>query len=97
MLKVYKKPCKNCLCSNNRIVSLDRMNEIIEDCKKEQTHFICHKASIKNEQILCHSFYKKYGHFSQLVQIAQRLNMVKFVEVPKGKKLPTHVEMTKGK
>ena len=43
-LKVYKECCKNCLLSKDRIVSEERSKEIINGCKKEQTHFVCHKV-----------------------------------------------------
>jgi len=81
-LKVYKTSCKECLLSKNRIVSSQRAKEIISDCKKKQTHFICHKATIENKEILCKSFYDKFGHFSQMVRIAERLNFVELIEQP---------------
>lgn len=87
MLKVYKTCCKNCLLSPDRIVSPQRAKEIIEGCKKKQTHFICHKASIGGEEVLCKKFYDRFGHVSQMVRIAERLNMVQFVEQTDTEKL----------
>ena len=81
-LKVYKECCKNCLLSKNRIVSPKRAKEIVSNCSKEQTHFICHKT----DDVVCKSFYDKLGFVSQMVRIAQRLNAVEFVEQPKSEK-----------
>jgi hypothetical protein len=37
-LKVFKECCKNCLLSEDKIVSSKRAKEIIKDCAKNQTH-----------------------------------------------------------
>lgn len=93
-LKVYKECCKNCLLSEDRIVSAKRAKEIIKGCSEKQTYFICHKASIKNEDVVCKKFYDTIGYKSQMIRIAQRLNMVEFVEQVDSEKLPTHKEMS---
>lgn len=93
MIKVYKECCKNCLLSKNRIVSPQRAKEIIQGCAKDQTHFICHKASMNDEDIVCRFFYDKFGHVSQMIRIAERLNAVEFVEQPASEKLPSYNEM----
>lgn len=94
-LKVYKECCKNCLLSENRIVSAKRAKDIIKGCAKNQTHFLCHKSTMEGTEIVCHTFFEKLGHVSQMVRIAERLNMVEFVEQPKSEKLITHKEMIK--
>jgi len=96
-MKVYKDCCKNCLLSPDAIVSAKRRKEIIQTCSLEQTHFICHKASMRDEDVCCKNFYDKLGHTSQMVRIAQRLNVVQFVEQPESEKLSTHREMSVGK
>lgn len=93
MMKVYKECCKNCLLSKNSIVSPERRKEIIEGCAREQNHFICHKASMDDQEILCKTFFDKLGHHSQMVRIAQRLDMIEFVDQPEHEKLPTYNEM----
>lgn len=93
MLKVYKNCCKNCLISKDRIVSPARAKQILNDCAKEQNYFVCHKASIEEKEIVCSTFYKTLGYKSQMVRIAQRLNMVEFIEQPDCEKLPTYEEM----
>lgn len=93
-MKVYKECCKNCLLSADAIVSAERRRDIIQECTQEQTHFVCHKASMNDEDVCCKTFYEKLGHTSQLVRIAQRLGVVKFVDQPESEKLPTHSEMS---
>ena len=92
-LKVFKECCKNCLLSDDRIVSAKRAKEIISECAEKQTHFICHKASMSGDEIICSKFYNTLGCESQMVIIAQRLNMIEFVEQEDSEKLPTYKEM----
>jgi len=94
MMKVYKECCKNCLLSKDRIVSVKRVKEIINGCAKDQTHFICHKASLNDEEIVCKTFFDKFGHVSQMVRMSERLNMIEFIEQPQSEKLITHSEMS---
>ena len=81
MFKVCDKPCDQCLFSKNRIVSASRMKQILSDCRKSDTHFICHKATIAGNDICCHGFY--HTQTSNLIRIAQRLRMVEMVNVEK--------------
>lgn len=94
-LKAYKECCKNCLLSPDRIVSPKRSKEIIQDCVKKQTHFQCHKATQEGKDIMCKSFFDKFGFYSQMVRIAERLNMIEYVDQPEAEKLPTYAEMKK--
>lgn len=93
MLKVYKECCKNCLLSPDAIVSPGRVKQIVQYCAKNQTHFQCHKATMNGEDILCKTFFDKLGHKSQMVRIAERLNMIEFVDQPDHDKLLTYKEM----
>ena len=97
MLQIYKECCQNCLLSPNRIVSGKRAKEIINGCVKNQTHFQCHKATLRGEDIMCKSFFDSFGHYSQMVRIAGRLDMLKYVPQPDAEKLPTYEEMKKKK
>lgn len=97
MFKVYKEPCKNCLLSSDRIVSGERMKDIILECKKNQQHFICHKASMNGDDICCKTFYDELGNYSQLIRIAKRINAVEFVEQTDTEKLPTYQDMNKNR
>lgn len=78
-MKVMEKPCDQCLFSKDRIVSAARVREILKECRRDDKHFICHKASIAGEDVCCRTFFDTQG--SQMIRIAQRLNMVKFVQV----------------
>jgi len=92
-LKIFKECCGNCLLSENTIVSPKRVKEIVKDCANNQTHFICHKSSMKDEEVVCKKYYDTLGYKSQLVRIAQRLGAIEFVEQTDLKKLPTYKEM----
>ena len=94
--KVYNRPCKNCLMTKNRIVSPERAQEIITNCARKQTHFVCHKSSTEEEEgegICCKKFYDDIGQTSQMIRIAERLDSIEFVEQPDNERLPTWEEM----
>lgn len=97
MLKVYKDQCKNCLLSKDRIVSPERVKDIIDSCVTNQSFFICHKSSMKKESVMCKKFYDSFGDQSQLVRIAERLGVIEFVEQEDSEKFPTYLEMNEGK
>ena len=77
--KVCEKKCEQCLFSDNRIVSKTRMALIIKDCKKNDEHFICHKATIAGSNVCCRGFFDTQS--TNLMRIAQRLNAVEFVKI----------------
>jgi len=93
MLKVYKECCKNCLLSKDRIVSPKRAKEILKEIAKTKSYFVCHKASMNDQEIVCKTFFDKLGHQSQMIRIAERLNVVQFVELPDSEKLIPHSKM----
>ncbi|QNJ59133.1 hypothetical protein [Vibrio phage vB_ValS_PJ32] len=79
MLKVAKKCCGQCLFTSKRIVSEQRKDSLIRDCVKNDTHFTCHKATIKKEDVVCRGFYE--NHSTNMIRISGRLGMIEFVEV----------------
>lgn len=79
--KVCSGQCDQCLFSENRIVSKNRKNQIIQDCLATNSHFICHKGSLVGEDICCHGFYQSYGSQINLIRVARRLNAVEMVDV----------------
>lgn len=92
--KVYKRPCKNCLLTKNRIVSPERAGEIVSDCVQKQTHFVCHKSSMEGDEgVCCKKFYEEYGGAIQMARIAERLNMIEMVEQPDSERLITWEEI----
>jgi len=74
MFKVKKEKCDQCLFTENRIVSKKRASQIIRDCKKNDTHFICHKSSIDNNEVCCRGSFDSMS--TNLIRIAGRLNMI---------------------
>lgn len=98
MLKVYDKPCKNCLFSDDRIVPEEQVKEIIEGCNnpknnKYHTHFTCHKASFKNEDVCCNIFFKKFKETNEKLQLVVQLNYFQFVPQDNEERLPSYKEM----
>ena len=93
MLKVFKECCKNCLLSEDAIVSPGRRKDIVQGCVKNQTHFQCHMATIEGKDILCKAFFDKLGHYSQMVRISERLNMIEFVGQPEHERKPSYNDM----
>ena len=87
-LKVFKDCCNQCLLTKNKIVTAKRVKEIIKMCKSEQTHFICHKTTAcGHDSTICKSYFDKFGHYSQMVRIASRLNDLEFIEQQPQNKL----------
>lgn len=50
---------------------------------------------MEGKEVVCKTFFDTLGQHSQMIRIAERLNMVKFVEQPVAEKLPTYDEMKK--
>lgn len=77
MFKVKEECCNQCLFSKDKIVSNKRRQQILKGCRNEDSHFICHKATIEGKDACCRAFYDTQD--SQMIRISQRLNMVEFV------------------
>lgn len=97
MLKVYKECCHNCLLSKDRIVSPKRAKDLLNEIAEKQSYFVCHKASVKGEEIVCKTFFDKLGHQSQMIRIAERLNAVEFVEQNNTEKIIYYESLNKRK
>lgn len=80
-MEIADKCCSQCLFSKNKIVSEQRKTQILKEIKKEQSFFVCHKSSAEGGQVCCRGFYEKMGDESQMVRIAGRLGILKFVPV----------------
>ena len=79
---VCEKLCPECLFTPARVVSEERQQEIIEQCKDEGSYFICHKGSLTgNNQLCCRGFYDNVD--TTVIRLAKRLGLVKFVPVPR--------------
>lgn len=83
-MKVQSKPCNQCLFTKNRIVSKERATSIVKDSLKKDTFFVCHKSSIEGDghgEVCCKTYWDRYKNQFNLGRIAQRLDVVKFVDV----------------
>ena len=74
MFKICETRCEQCLFGDQRIVTKERMAEIIKDCRKADSHFICHK----HNDVMCRGYYETQP-VPQMLRIAERLRMVEFV------------------
>ena len=50
---------------------------------------------MNGEEIVCKNFFDKLGHQSQMIRIAERLNVVQFVEQNNTDKLIPYASMNK--
>lgn len=76
--------CDECLFSKNRIVSRERMKEVLADCKKKDTHFVCHKVKIG----MCRGFYdtQPVPQTLRLAQAFERMGLGQVVFTNEGTK-----------
>lgn len=77
---VQKKCCGQCLFSKNKIVSDDRKAEILKDCKENNNHFECHKATIAGKKATCHAFYKQKTN-PVISKMFEENGLVEFVDI----------------
>lgn len=79
MFKVMEEKCDQCLFSEDRIVSKERMADIVKQCRENDSYFICHKATIAgNQQVCCRGFYDTQD--TQIIQVANRLGVTQFIK-----------------
>ena len=78
MFKVMENRCDECLFGKDKIVSNKRRAEIIRGLDREDSYFICHKATIAGQRIACRGDWDQRG-CGQLGRIAGRCNAVEFV------------------
>ena len=73
MFKVKVERCKECLFSKDKIVSDSRRKEILSDCERNDSHFICHK----DKDVCCRGFFDSSS--TNLIRAVGRLGMIEFV------------------
>lgn len=79
MFKVMAERCNQCLFSEDRIVSKERMADVIKECREKDGYFICHKATIAdNQDVCCRGFYDTQD--TQIIQVADRLGVTRFIK-----------------
>jgi hypothetical protein len=83
--KVCAERCDQCLFSKTPIVSDTRRKQVLRDCARRDTHFICHKhghgagGELAGEDVCCRGFYDANPMRTNLMRIAHRLGAVEFV------------------
>lgn len=77
--EVMAEQCDQCLYSPNKIVSDARRKQLLRELTRKDCHFICHKASIAGRNVCCRADFDRRP--SQMVRIAERLNVVSFVNI----------------
>lgn len=80
ILQVYNERCAECLFSKNKIVSDSRRREILAQCARDDSHFVCHKASILCRNVVCRGFYDTRS--TNAIRIAGRLDALEFIDLP---------------
>ena len=74
MFKVKKECCDQCLFGKNKIISNERRKEILGECRKNDSYFVCHKS----ESVCCHGSHK--AQIGRMSQVCPRKGWVEFVE-----------------
>ena len=94
VFRVMRKRCNECLFSDARIVTDAGKDDVLNQCWRTDTHFICHKATIANMQgvlteeesnVCCRGFYDFDPYATLFMRLAHELNAVVFVDVPEVK------------
>ena len=88
MFKVYAARCNECLFSKDKIVSDERRAQILAECKRKDSHFICHKATISGQNVCCRGFYETQT--SNLIRVMGRIGGIEFVNLPDDGKAGKH-------
>jgi hypothetical protein len=81
MFKVQAERCNQCLFSTNKIVSDKRRKQILQECVKTDTHFVCHKGTIKGVEVCCSGFHEAFPSVGQLHRIAAGFKCIELVKV----------------
>lgn len=68
--KVAAKRCDQCLYSTAKVVSDERRASILSDCSKEGTYFICHKASLRGDAVVCRGFFDEGSNLACRAAVA---------------------------
>lgn len=72
-LLLASRCCGQCLTTRNRIVSGERAAQIIRGCRRDRTHFVCHKGSQAEMIVHCRGVHDCFG--SDAHRFATRLGI----------------------
>lgn len=79
-LLVMAKRCDQCLFSSARIVSQARVDDVLDECARMDTHFVCHKSTKKNEHgVMCRGDWDRDSNRTLVMRLAKHLDVVRFV------------------
>jgi hypothetical protein len=87
-LLVCERRCDECLYSKSRIVSGDRARQVIEEARKNDAAFLCHKHTIRGAlglsqgaqaNVVCRGYFDSVGDDVLLIRLAQMLGNIVFV------------------
>lgn len=94
MFSVCATQCDECLFSKHRLVSAERRKEIIAECLQQgnEKYFRCHKDMFTGKPVCCRAFYDLYGDRVSIIQIAQRLQCIEFVDIDTFAEMCDNVE-----
>lgn len=79
-LLVCAQQCNQCLFSKDKIVSDDRRQEILRGLERDDTHFQCHKHTMKGTVAVCAGDFKRDPLRTSGFRIARALNAVVLVD-----------------
>jgi hypothetical protein len=85
--KVCARQCDQCLFSKNKLVDEERKQELLFQCEREQTHFVCHKGSTVGQNVVCNGFFR--NKTTPFLDIMKATGKILFVEPSDLQKLPT--------
>ena len=82
MFKVQKKQCKTCIYRQDNPLDINLLeSQIADKYGGFSSHRICHHS----DDVCCRGFWERHKDEFQMGQLAQRLDMVEFVDVDKLK------------
>ena len=76
--KVQKNLCSTCIYRKDSPLDLDKLEE---DCRQLYGGFDTYRICHHSDDVCCKGFWNKHKDEFPLGQVAQRLNMVEFVEL----------------
>lgn len=83
---VAKRACDQCLLGPNKVVDDVRKASLLADCEREDTHFICHKSTIRDpdEGMCCRGFYEAFPRVGRVRRFAESIGLVEFADPDTG-------------
>lgn len=77
--RLMAERCDQCLMGSNKIVSDARRRQIIRETAQKDCSFICHKATIKGQEVACRGHYDTTGG-GKVARFAKWLGVIELVD-----------------